>query len=339
MTKRSAMSAFLIVAGMALASVLPGCAKSTPAWQSHPGSPRVVVTIPALDNFVRNVGGDHVGVICLCTVKGPHHYEYNPEDAILLRDADLFLAIGLTLDEKFADPMQIESHNARLHYVKLGEQLPEKLLLSGEHEHEEGKGEEKHAHAHGHDHEHGKHDPHVWLGIPQAIAMVEIIRDELKNIDSAHADDYDRNAAAYIKSLEKLHTYGKDALKDKKNRKIIAFHESLGYFAKSFDLTIVDAIEIAPGQEAPPEHLAELAKKCKEKDVGVIAIEPQYPKGSSAEVLQKEVKGLQLVVVDPLETADPKAKELKEDGKELKNKDWYEKKMRQNLDALAKSLP
>jgi len=337
MTKRSARSAFLVL----VAIVLPGCAKSTPAWQSHKGSPRVVVTIPALDNFVRNVGGDHVGVICLCTTKGPHHYEYTPEDAIMLRDADLFLAVGLTLDDKFADPMQIESHNARLHYVKLGERLPEKLLLEGEHEHEEGKGEAKHEHAHGH--EHGEHDPHVWLGIRQAIAMVEMIRDELKNLDSANAEAYDKNATDYIKSLEKLHAYGKDKLKDKKNRKIIAFHESLGYFAKSFDLTIVDAIEVAPGQEASPDHLKELVEKCKDKDARVIAVEPQYPKGSSAELLQKEakekgVKGLQLIVIDPLETADPN--ELKaEDKKELKSKDWYDKKMRQNLDNLAKALP
>ncbi len=83
--------------------------------------------------------------------------------------------------------------------------------------------------------------------------------------------------------------------------------------------------------------MKELVEKCKEKDVRVIAVEPQYPKGSSAEVLQKEVKGLQLVVVDPLETAEPKA--VTEDGKELKSKDWYEKKMRQNLDELAKALP
>ena len=76
-----------------------------------------------------------------------------------------------------------------------------------------------------------------------------MIRDELKTIDSAHAEDYDKNADTYIKSLKKLHSDGKDKLKDKKNRKIIAFHESLGYFAKSFELTIVDAIEVAPARK------------------------------------------------------------------------------------------
>jgi zinc transport system substrate-binding protein len=343
MTKRRMAAVVGILAAIVLGSGFSGCARSTPLWQKRGGPPRVVVTIPALDSFVRNVGGDHVALVCLCTTKGPHHYEYTPDDAILMRDADLFFAIGLTLDEKFADPIQRESHNARLRYVELGERLPKELLRKGEeHEHEHGKEEAKHEHAH--EHEHGEYDPHVWLGIPQAIAMVEVIRDELKKVDSdpAHQADYDKNAAAYIETLKKLHADGKAKLKDKKNRKIIAFHESLGYFADSFDLKIVDAIEMAPGQEASPTHLAKLVKKCKDEDVRVIAVEPQYQQGSSAKVLKEEVnnqvkKNIEFAVVDPLETAD--AKDLSEDGKELKSKDWYEKKMRENLDELAKKLP
>jgi ABC-type Zn uptake system ZnuABC Zn-binding protein ZnuA len=329
MRKRIARSAFVILAAV-LAGGVPGCAKSTPAWQNRGGPPRVVVTIPALDSFVRNVGRERVGVICLCTTKGPHHYEYNPTDAIVLRDADLFLAIGLTLDDKFADAMQDESHNARLRYVKLGERLPKKLLLKGE-EHEEGKDEK------GHEHEHGEYDPHIWLGIPQAIALVEMIRDQLSEIDREHAKEYADNAAAYVESLKKLQADGKEKLKDKKDRKIIAFHESLAYFADSFGLEIVDAIERAPGEEPLPGHLAKLVEKCKAHHVRVIAVEPQYPKGSSAEVLQKDVPDSVLVVVDPLETAD--TGDLREDQKELKNKDWYEKKMRRNVEALAEKLP
>jgi ABC-type Zn uptake system ZnuABC Zn-binding protein ZnuA len=330
MTKRFARSALVVVAAAVLASGMPGCSRSTPAWQNRGGPPRVVVTIPALDSFVRNVGGKRVGVICLCTTKGPHHYEYNPTDAMLLRDADLFLAIGLTLDDKFADQMQDESHNARLRYVKLGERLPKKLLLKGE-GHEEGKDEK------GHEHEHGEYDPHVWLGIPQAIALVELICHELKIVDAGHAKEYEDNAAAYIEKLKKLHADGKAKLKDNKDRKIIAFHESLAYLADSFGLEIVDAIERAPGEEPLPGHLAKLVEKCKTSHVRILAVEPQYPQGSSADILKKEVKDIKLVEVDPLETAD--AADLREDQKELKSADWYETKMRQNVATLAKSLP
>jgi zinc transport system substrate-binding protein len=338
MTLRRTVGALVVLASL----VLSGCTPATPVWSKRGGPPRVVVTIPPLDNFVRNVGGDHIAVVSLCTDKGPHHYEYAPQDALLLREADLFFAIGLTLDDSFADPAQVASHNPRLRYVKLGERLPENLLITEEHEEPKGKEEHKHAGHEGHEgHHHGAFDPHVWLGIPQCVQMVETIRDELKKVDSAHADDYDRNAAGYVESLKKLQSHGKEVLKDKKDRKIISFHESLRYFAKSFDIHIVDSIERAPGEEPTPAHLAELVKRCKEEKVRVIAVEPQYQKGTSADTLKKELRkeGVEadLVVIDPLETADKK--ELTDDGRELKDKKWYEMKMRQNLDALAKQLP
>jgi zinc transport system substrate-binding protein len=344
MTKRCVARTFLIVAALGLAIGLPGCRRSTSAWNER-GKPRVVVTIPALDNFVRSIGGEHVGVVCLCTTQGPHHYQYNAQDAILLREADLFFAIGLSLDDKFANPIQVESHNPRLRYVKLGDKLrdgdskrKDKLLLRLAEHHEHGKEEE---HEHGHQHEHGEYDPHIWLGIPQAIALVEIIRDELKKVDPGHESDYDKNADKYIQKLTDLRGYGKERLGDKKNRKIIAFHESLQYFAQSFGIDIVDVLEVIPGAEAGQAHMAKLAQLCKEKDVRVIAVEPQYPTETSAKILRDELKDkakdIVFVVVDPLETAEKK--DLKGDEKELKSPDWYDKSMRQNLDNLAKGLP
>jgi ABC-type Zn uptake system ZnuABC Zn-binding protein ZnuA len=104
---------------------------------------------------------------------------------------------------------------------------------------------------------------------------------------------------------------------------------------------IVDVLEITPGAEASQKHLMKLVKECKEKDVRVIAVEPQYPQESSAKQLLQAVKeknkDIDHVVIDPLETTEKQ--DLKEDEKELKSPDWYEKKMRENLQKLAKALP
>jgi zinc transport system substrate-binding protein len=343
MTQRYRAGTLGIVAALVLAAGFLGCVRSTPMWRNRQGPPRVVVTIPALDNFVRNVGGDHVGVLCLCTTQGPHHYQYNTQDAILLREADLFFAIGLSLDDKFADQIQIDSHNPHLQYVKLGAKLlagedkrKDKLLLPLPEHHEHGKKGE-----HEHEHEHGDYDPHIWLGIPQAIALVEIIRDELKKVDPPHEADYDENAAKYIQKLNDLHAYGKERLKGKKNRKIIAFHESLGYFATSFDVEIVGVLQRVPGAEAGQAEMVKLAQECREKDVRVIAVEPQYPTETSARILRDAMKDrgkeIAFVEIDPMETAEKK--DLADDEKELKSPEWFDKKMRQNLDNLAKGLP
>src|SRR5581483_9467537 len=102
-------------------AALVGCSHSSNPWENQPGPPRVVVSIPPLYSFVKAVGGDHVGVICLCTKTGPHEYQYNPHDAIAARQADLLLGIGLGLDEKFMNEIKENSGNPKLKYVELAE--------------------------------------------------------------------------------------------------------------------------------------------------------------------------------------------------------------------------
>jgi ABC-type Zn uptake system ZnuABC Zn-binding protein ZnuA len=300
-----------------------------------------VVTIAPLDSFVRNVGGEHVSVMCLCTTRGPHHFEYDIQDSTRLRKADLFLAIGLELDEAFADKLQQHSQNTQLRYVKLGEELPPKLLHKGEHEHGHGHHDEDEGEGHEGHHHHGVFDPHVWLGIEQACALVNLVRDELKKVDAdeGHHADYDRNAEAYIGRLKKLHEEGKKKLAEKKNRKLLSFHESLGYFAPSFGLDVVASMEEGPGDEPTSPRMTMLIAKCQEKDVHVIAVEPQFSAHGSAETLQKELKRrdheVQLITVDPLETVDPS--DLQGEHS-LRDKNWYEVQMRKNIDALAGAL-
>ena len=82
-----------------------------------------------------------------------------------------------------------------------------------------------------------------------------------------HAEDYDGNAARYVEALKKLQADGKTKLAEKKNRKIIGFHDSLEYFAKSFGLAIVDVIEQTAGESRPAKQMAKLVKKCKKESV------------------------------------------------------------------------
>lgn len=306
---------------------LLGCGKATDPWEEEPGSPRVVVTIAPLYSLVRGVAGDRAAIKCLCTSTGPHHYQLDTRDARVLTRADLFLAIGLRLDDSFADGMRSVARRPDLRYIKLGNKLPTKSLLVLKHEHKHGEGE--------HAHSHGKWDPHVWLGIPEVIAMTEAIQEELAQVDPEHAQQYRENAQQMIERLRKLHQQGKNLLADRKVRRIISFHEALGYFARSFDLEIADVIETGPGDEPSAAHLRSIVHLCRDdsKPIGAIAVEPQYPRSTSAEIVRKELKGkIPLVEIDPLETAD--LHELKKEGAT-----WFETRMRKNVEALASTLP
>jgi ABC-type Zn uptake system ZnuABC Zn-binding protein ZnuA len=211
--------------------------------------------------------------------------------------------------------------------IELGEALPKDKLL---------KMDLGLAHA---GHGHGEFDPHVWLGIPQAIVMVEQIREKLSEKDPVHKDGYAKRAGEYIDKLKKIQEDGKKALGEKKDPNIISFHESLGYFAAMLNdkdrqrLNVVASIEPVAGTEPDPKRIENLVKLCKSKDTRLIAVEPQYPQNTAAATLRqalfdKEIKDAAFVVVDPIETVEP----------DKVDADYYEKKMRENIDNLAKSM-
>lgn len=302
-----------------------GCGKASDPWAKvQGGPPYVLASFAPLYCFAKNVAGDDAGVLCLLTNTGPHDYQLTPFDTLKVRKANLFLVNGLSMDDFV---LKMAGDNKTVEIFKVGDALPHELLEHGaacEHKHKDKDGKEcKHD---------CEHDPHVWLGLEQAIAMVEKIRDKLQALDPAHKDGYGQRATAYIGELKKLQEYGKEAFKDKKNRNIITTHDSLRYFAREFELEIEDSIQPRPGIEADAVKLAKLAQVCKEKKVAAIVVEPQYRKGPAV-TLQNNLRNqgvmVEIAEVDPLETipANPQADPA-----------FYVQQMRRNIDNLAKAL-
>lgn len=315
-----------LLAIAAISPVLSGCSGGPDGWSDKSG-PKVLAFFPPIYSLAATVAGDDAQVVSLLTTKGPHDYEAKPSDARRLKRADLFLTIGLGLDDGVAKKLAETCGNQKLKHVALGERLPKEMLREGTctcgHEHKQG---EKH------DHDHG-YDPHVWMGIPEAIAMVDMIRAELSQIDPAHADGYKKRAEALTERLTKLQAEGKAQLEAKKEKaRLLTHHDSLHYFARCFGAEIVDAIEL-PGREPSGKRLNQLVEICKSKNVRLIAVEPQYSANNGAKAVLRELqlKGVEnpeFVELDPLETAD--AHDL--------TPDFYERRLRANLDNLAKVL-
>src|SRR5205085_2243203 len=97
--------------------------------------------------------------------------------------------------------------NAKVRFLDLGESLDTSSRLKDpnyvpgqKHEHDES-GECCGGH--------GPYDPHIWLGLPQAIKIVELLRDDLKSIDPNRSTAYERRAAEYISKLNALLTEGR----------------------------------------------------------------------------------------------------------------------------------
>jgi ABC-type Zn uptake system ZnuABC Zn-binding protein ZnuA len=322
-----------VVASIALCCLLWvwGCGAPRSPWNDvQGGSKHVLVSFTPLYCFTKSVAGPDAKVLSLLTTVGPHDYQPSAADALTVRRADLFFINGLGLDE-FVKKLVNNSGNRGLSIVEVGEAIPEKQLLNideDEHNHKAGEGH----------HHHGEHDPHVWLGLPEAVKMVNCIRDNLCRIDPDHEKGYTDRAKDYVKELEDLRKYGEKELGSKKNPRFIATHDSLRYFARSFDikprLEIVGNIQVRAGVSTDAAQLKELAALAKEKDVRVIAIEPQYVQADTeAKALIREMgpQGTEarIIEIDPLETV-PHIEDL--DG------GYYIRKMKANIDALAKAL-
>lgn len=269
-----------------------------------------------------NVVGDDGTTLSLLSSKGPHdHDEPTPKQLKLAGQSDVVFAVGLGL-ERMNARLKSAAGKPDLNLIELGEGLDKTKLLEGVCHHDHKPGEE---HDHGFDH-------HVWLSPRHARSMVAAIRDEMKRIDPTHAANYDARAAAYIAKLDKLEKDGFELLKDKKERRIIAFHDSLRYLGETFGITIADFIQPEPGIDPDGKLMKKIIQVCKDQKIRLIAVEPQYPRNTSAATILRELRDAgidaEFVEIDPLETADEA---------DL-TPDLYEKKMRANLENLAKAL-
>ncbi len=306
MTTRRPALFLLLPAALAAPAALTGCSPSERSWPDN-GGLRVVVTFPALDSFARKTAGDHATVRCLYEgpVEDVEDFEPSPEDAALLRRADLLFINGLGLDDEFTQRLRING-NPDLQPVALGKLVPE--------------GDR------GGD---GEPDPHVWLGVKQAVVMVNGVRDALKKADPPNAADYDANAEAYIKELNGLLDNNKDAKElARKDCKVVTLHDPLPTFMANFGGKVVGAFEVGPDGEPSERDYGRIAELCKAKGVRLIAVPKPYPESLTKKILDR-LKDLGAkdveppVVIDPLESAD-----------DLKSADWYANKMKANLSEL-----
>lgn len=115
--------------------------------------------------------------------------------------------------------------------------------------------EDSHDHAHDHEHE---EDPHIWLSPANAKIMAANICAGLSARYPEHRETFEKNLSALQADLDTLQAYGEAALKDLSCRQIITFHDGFAYFAQSFDLTILEAVEEESGSEASAQELKHL---------------------------------------------------------------------------------
>ena len=227
-----------------------------------------------------------------------HDYQLTTEDMKTLEKADAFVVNGAGM-ESFLDKVIKMQEGMTVIDASRGIELME---------------------------EDGEANPHVWLSITKDIEQVKNIRDQLKEADPAHADQYEANAAAYLAKLEVLKSEMHATLDDVPHKDIVTFHEAFPYFAEEFGLHILGVIEREPGADPTPAELETTIEQVKALPVKVLFAEPQYSP-AAAETIARET-GAKLYSLDPVVTgeATPDAK------------DAYLVAMKKNMETLKEAL-
>ncbi|MDO5546396.1 MAG: metal ABC transporter substrate-binding protein [Eubacteriales bacterium] len=240
-----------LIIAVILSLLLCGCAAKSE------GAQVAATTLPVWEFSSRICAGTPITVTRLVTeqVSCLHDYSLNVRQVKAAEAAETIVISGAGLED-FLDDLLL---NASV--IDASEGID---LLCGE-EHEE----EDH-HEEGHHHE---EDPHIWLAPENAKVMARNICDGLSSRYPQYVQTFESNLSQLLKDLTALQQYGEDTLSELKYRDLITFHDGFSYFAQSFDLTILKAVEEESGSEASARELIEMITLVEEKSLPAIFTE------------------------------------------------------------------
>ncbi|TMC65715.1 MAG: zinc ABC transporter substrate-binding protein [Chloroflexi bacterium] len=216
---------------------------------------RVVATTTVFADFVKSVGGDRVDVVSLVPKGGDvHTFDPRPTDITAVADAQLVVANGLGLDEWLTKLAADSGTKARI--INLADSVPKDQYIV----------------------EDGIPNPHLWLDPDDAALYATTIRDALKALDPADGAVFDANTTAYRAKLAELKKWGQElvATVPADQRQLIAFHDALPYFARTYGFKIAGVILRAPGQDPSASDIAALVKAIRDNHIHVVVSEVQF---------------------------------------------------------------
>ncbi|MGB4278883.1 MAG: zinc ABC transporter substrate-binding protein [Methanoculleus sp.] len=228
----------------------------------------VVVTIPPQQEFVERVGGDHVRVILLVPPGAdPHTYEPAPAVLAAVAEADLYAMVGSGIEFEIAWGEKIAALNPDMTVVNCSQGV--EVIAA---------------------------DPHIWTSPRNAKVMVENIRDGLIEADPENAEDYRRNAAAYLDDLDALDAEISALIAGSGVRVVLVDHPSWAYLARDYGFEEV-AIE-SEGKEPSPKRIEHLIRLAEEEGIRVVFASPEHSTRSAGVIA--EAIGGSVVTVSPL---------------------------------------
>ena len=270
-----------------------------PASSSGAQRIRVVATIPDLADMARHVGGDLVEVTSLATgVENIHAVPMKPSFVVLLNRADVVVLVGLEGEHAFLPGLLEAARNPKIlrdapGYIDCSVyvtpiEVPTRIDR-----------------ALGDQHPMGNH--HINLDPVLGKLMVRAVADGLSRNYPEYATIFHQNAAAYTSTLDEWIGRWRREAAPLKGKKLVSWHPSFNYFTDRFGMIPFGTIELRPGIDPTPSHVADLIQRMRQEHVDLVVRELSYPAGL-AETIARET-GAKLIDLPVMAGGVPGAKD------------------------------
>ena len=285
--------ALVIILVLIMVFTVAGCQSTNKA---DDGKLMVAASVVPVASWVKQVAGDNVEVLTVIPPgNSPANYQPTTTEMQSLSEADIYFVVQVPTEE--ANILtKIDDFNPDVQLVNLRDEVSAvyPMRYMSEHHHD---GDEEEDHDHDADaeeeHEHGEEeqtiDPHIWLSPQRAMVMVQVIADTLSEQDSANADTYQSNAAAYIEELKAADENIKQIVNNMDKKAFMIYHGSYGYFADDYGLEMI-ALE-SDGKEATAARMQELVEEAETQGIKTIFYQDEFD-DNQAKTIAEELDGV-----------------------------------------------
>ena len=215
----------------------------------------IVTTTSQIADMARSVAGERATVRALMGEGvDPHLYRQTRADIAAMRNADLVLWNGLSLEAGLED--FLHELGSRQPVIALAERLPAERLLADENYPD-------------------KRDPHVWMDVGLWANLVDELEAILAEADPAGAELFAANATAYRSELEALDAYLRDSIASipEHARVLVTAHDAFNYLAAAYDIEVMGIQGLSTESEAGLARIGELVDLLVEREIAAVFVE------------------------------------------------------------------
>ena len=251
---------YFAFSALILLSMLAACGDG----DSESDKLKVATTVAPITSIVENIGGDRIQLEGMVPEGvNSHIFEPQPSLARVLADADLIIANGLFLEEP---TLKLAEANKK-------EDTPILLLGDRAITREQWQFDFSFPESEGHP------NPHLWPDPTLGLKYAELAQEQMASLDPDNADYYKENLEAFRQRINSMDAAIRQSVATipPENRRLVTYHDSWAYFALSYGMEVIGAVQPSDFAEPSAREVAEIIDQVKELSLPAVFGSEEFP--------------------------------------------------------------